>query len=430
MVRDAYPGTFDAEQVPKDDEVVVDRKHSLSTSKKDIAFYEGALRTAFSEARRVLRPGGIAIVVFASKTTASWEAVLAALVDAGFVITGSWPIDTEMAAKVAAIGQARLMSSVHLACRPREHSDGTLATGTVGDWRAVLAELPTRIHDWLPRLAREGVVGADAIFACLGPALEIFSRYARVEKVSGDVVRLREYLEHVWAAVSREALTMIFDGAETEGLESDARLTAMWLWTLAGAAGQGTEETSDGHDQDDSDEGEEHEPLAVPAADASRGFGLEFDAARKIAQGLGARLEELTNVVEVKGERARLLSVAERTRALFGNVEEVPTAGPPTKKKQLALFAEVEEASDSHDWGAVGAPKAGTTTLDRVHQAMVLFASGRGEAMKRFLVAEGFGRQTSFWKLAQSLSALYPTGTDEKRWVDGLLARKKGLGFG
>ena len=85
----------------------------------------------------------------------------------------------------------------------------------------------------MPRLAAEGVVGADAIFACLGPALEIFSRYSRVEKASGDEVTLKEYLEHVWAAVAKEALAMIFAGAETSGFEEDARLTAMWLWTLS-----------------------------------------------------------------------------------------------------------------------------------------------------------------------------------------------------
>ena len=84
----------------------------------------------------------------------------------------------------------------------------------------------------MPRLADEGVVGADAIFACLGPALEIFSRYTRVEKANGDIVSLKEYLEHVWAAVAKEATTMIFTGADTTGYEEDARLTAMWLWTL------------------------------------------------------------------------------------------------------------------------------------------------------------------------------------------------------
>jgi hypothetical protein len=96
----------------------------------------------------------------------------------------------------------------------------------------------------------------------------------------------------------------------------------------------------------------------------------------------------------------------------------------------MTLFAEVEEAAEAQGWGDVGAPKAGTTTLDRVHQAMLLFGSGRGEALKRFLVEEGVGKQAPFWKLAQSLSALYPSGSDEKRWVDGVLARKKGLGFG
>jgi hypothetical protein len=60
---------------------------------------------------------------------------------------------------------------------------------------------------------------------------------------------------------------------------------------------------------------------------------------------------------------------------------------------------------------------------------MILFAAGRSEAMKRFLVEDGAGRDQRFWRLAQALSALYPPQTEEKRWVDGVLARKKGLGF-
>jgi hypothetical protein len=59
---------------------------------------------------------------------------------------------------------------------------------------------------------------------------------------------------------------------------------------------------------------------------------------------------------------------------------------------------------------------------------MILFAAGRGEALKRFLVEDGAGRDGKFWRLAQALSALYPSGSDEKRWVDGVLARKKQLG--
>jgi hypothetical protein len=79
----------------------------------------------------------------------------------------------------------------------------------------------------MPRLADEGAVGADAIFACLGPALEIFSRYSRVETASGEVVPLREYLEQVWAAVAKEALAQVFKDPDIAGFEPDARLTAM-----------------------------------------------------------------------------------------------------------------------------------------------------------------------------------------------------------
>jgi len=60
---------------------------------------------------------------------------------------------------------------------------------------------------------------------------------------------------------------------------------------------------------------------------------------------------------------------------------------------------------------------------------MLLFGAGRSDALRRFLVDEGVGRDERLWRLAQALSALYPTHSEEKRWVDGVLARKKGLGL-
>ena len=101
----------------------------------------------------------------------------------------------------------------------------------------------------------------------------------------------------------------------------------------------------------------------------------------------------------------------------------------------MDLFAatEAEEIGDSRS-GRTSAfsiqPLAlAPTVLDRVHQSMILFAAGRSEALKRFLVEDAAGNDARFWTLAQALSALYPASTDEKRWVDGVLARKKGLGF-
>lgn len=428
-----HPDLFASSLTPKDEEAIWNpsRTYGPTGKAKDEAFYESQMAKALTEGRRITAPDGIGVVVFAHKSTAGWEAILSALLNAGWIATASWPIDTEMGGRVNAMGTASLASSIHIVCRPRETQDGSLAGEAVGDWREVLRELPVRIREWLPRLAQEGVVGADAIFACLGPALEVFSRYARVEKVSGERVELREYLEQVWAAVSREALTMIFDAADTSGLEADARVTAMWLWTIASSTAGSSSTTDEDapESRETASESDDDEKSGSGALQA--GFALEYDAARKIAQGLGARLEEMPHVVELKGDKARLLPAIERTKHLFGKAEPGPsTAKKAAKKKQMKLFGDLEEAAETQGWGEVGAPKAATTTLDRVHQAMLLFGSGRGEALKRFLVEEGVGKQGQFWKLAQSLSALYPSGSDEKRWVDGVLARKKGLGFG
>ena len=414
ILGNTHRDLFAAEATPKAAEIVVDRPHKLSESKKGIEFYERELALAFGEARRVVKPDGIGVVVFASKTTASWEAILQAMLTAGWIVTASWPIDSERGARLAAQGQARLGSSIHLVCRPRENPDGSLRDDNVGDWREVLAVLPERIHEWMPRLASEGVVGADAIFACLGPALEVFSQYSSVEKASGDEVGLTEYLEEVWAAVSREALGMVFKGADASGFEEDARLTAMWLWTL---------HTGRGGDQEDSDEGEANRSV--------RGYALEYDAARKIAQGLGAHLEELSHLVEVRGDTATLLSAAARTRHLFGDESQAAPRARRKGKSQMTLNfgEELEELEEqSRDWTSGASTRPGATVLDQLHQSMVLFGAGRGEALRRFLVEDGIGGNPLFWRLAQSLSALYPSGTDEKRWVDGVLARKKGLG--
>jgi adenine-specific DNA methylase len=428
-----HPALFSECLVAKDQEIVVDRPHELSNSKHDIAFYEAELTKAFADSRRVVRPDGIGVIVFASKSTASWEAILKAVVEAGWTITGSWPVDTEREARMAAQGQARLASSVHLVCRPRETPDGVVQN-EVGEWRDVLTDLPKRIHEWMPRLAQEGVVGADAIFACLGPALEIFSRYSRVEKASGEPATLREYLEYVWAAVSTEALSMIFEDADAAGLEPDARLTAMWLWTLGGGkAGTNGDGHSAGGDEEveeaDDEDSEEGGSKGAKAA----GYVLEFDAARKIAQGLGIHLEKSESIVEVKGDKARLLPVSERTQYLFGKDTEAATTGRGKKKakaKQKTLFEELDEAQIAEaGWGELKGPPPGSTVLDRLHQAMILFAAGRGELLKRFVTEDGVGTDARFWKLAQSFSALYPRGSDEKRWVDGVLARKKGLGL-
>jgi adenine-specific DNA methylase len=331
-----HPELFTEELTSKKLEVVQLAERNPLYSYKTKQNFEVLMTKSLAEGRRTVHADGIGVVVFAHKTTAAWETMLQAVIDAGWIIVASWPIDTDMGTRLRAMNSAALSSSVHLVCRPRENADDSIRDDEIGDWRDVLQELPGRIHDWMPRLAEEGVVGADAIFACLGPALEIFSRYSRVEKASGEVVTLKEYLEHVWAAVSKEALSSIIANADLSAFEPDARLTAMWLWTLSGKSAP--EESDDAEETDEDDE--------APKAKTGGGFSLEYDAARKIAQGLGAHLEDLRALVEIKGDQARLLPVSERTAHLFGKEQASAPESTGRKKKkseQLDLFAELTQ---------------------------------------------------------------------------------------
>lgn len=408
-------------------ECIVDKALGLTRS-----HYEESMAAVMMECRRIAKPGALGVVVFAHKSVSAWEAQLQAMLDANWTVTASWPIDTERSGRPRARDSAVLASSIHIVCRTREQN-----TDAIGDWRDVLIELPKRIHDWMPRLASDGVVGADAIFACLGPALEVFSRYSRVEDSDGNEIRLKTYLERVWAAVAKEAISVIFTGADAAGFEPDARLTAMWLWTLFSASSATSSKNDAAAEDDDTAEAEDDEDTPKPKTKVA-GFALEYDAARKIAQGLGADLEKLDSLVEIKGETARLLSVDERRKTLFGKVETPgaePSAKTAKKKGQLKLGfkadpnADEEPTSDTTFGVGAGPVQPGASVLDRVHQAMILFGANQSAALKRFLVEGQVGKDSRFWSLADHLSKLYPAASSEKRLVDGVLARKKGLGF-
>ena len=208
---------------PKAAEIVQDETKQVNGRPKNREWFEETMAKAFSEGRRVLNQNGIGCVVFAHKTTEGWEALLSGMIRDGWTITGSWPIATEMASRLRARDSAALATSIHLICRPRsEHAP-------VGDWADVLRELPARVGDWIERLQGEGIRGADLVFACIGPALEIFSRYSTVETAEGSRVHLPEYLEKVWEVVGRTALEQVLGTAEAKArnglagaLEEDA----------------------------------------------------------------------------------------------------------------------------------------------------------------------------------------------------------------
>ncbi len=405
---------------------------------KDQAFFEDGVRRAFAEGRRVLRDDGIGAVVFAHKTTEGWEALLSGMIRGGWTITASWPIATERPGRLRAQNSAALATSVHLVCRPRPDD------AVIGDWADILRELPKRVGNWMERLQHEGVRGADLVFACIGPALEIFSRHARVETAEGREVDLAEYLEKVWEVVGRSALEQVLGTAEAKArngaagaVEEDARLTALFLWTLQST----NSETVNGTSDDDQAEASSDEDDEDASASKVKGFTLVFDVVRRFAQPLGIDLPKWEGrVIETKQGVVRLLPIGERAKQLFGDdgahavatrlEHEATLGGNPL---QGLLFPDSNAAPTVRGRGRVSGKRADVdvsddrlagaldaTTLDRVHAAMLLQAGGRSNALRALLKAEQ-ERGSDFMRLANALSALYPKTSEEKRLLDAML---------
>ena len=253
---------------------------------------------------------------------------------------------------------------------------------------------------------------------------------AGVETPDGHEVTLPEYLERVWEVVGREALKQVLGTAEAQArngaagaLEEDARLTALFLWTI-----QSTAETADNGAVTVNDE--DH---GTPQARAS-GFTLPFDVARRFAQPLGIHLEEWeAKIISTEKGMVKLRPVTERAKELFGEsgadamADQIETNA--TASAQLSLFPETaltvrgrsnRRSNMTPTSGSELETQREATTLDRVHAAMLLQASGRTEALRNLLRTEQ-DRGLDFLRLANALSALYPRGSEEKRLLDGML---------
>ena len=154
------------------------------------AAYEEGMTRAFQRCREVLRNNGRLVVVFANKQPAAWETLAEALIRAGFVVGGSWPIQTEMINKVA--GGARLASSVWLVCKKRPPA-------RPGWDNTVLNEMRENITQQLHDFWDAGIRGPDFVWAATGPALEAFSKHPVVKKANdpNQLMTVSEFLREV-----------------------------------------------------------------------------------------------------------------------------------------------------------------------------------------------------------------------------------------
>ncbi|MEW6047566.1 MAG: DUF1156 domain-containing protein, partial [Bacillota bacterium] len=176
-----------------DGELVDDPSRFGGDASRSRQAYEEGMYRAFRRCYDTLAPGGSMVVVFAHKDPVAWETLVSSIIRAGFVVTASWPIQTEMNTRMRARESAALASSVWLVCRKRPE------TAPPGWDTRVLEAMRSRIYERLQAFWDAGIRGPDFVWAATGPALEAYSKYPLVKKANepNRLMSVSEFLHHV-----------------------------------------------------------------------------------------------------------------------------------------------------------------------------------------------------------------------------------------
>ncbi len=175
-----------------DGELIDDASRFAGDKARSKQNYEDGIARAFHACHAAMQPEGRLVVVFANKQPDAWETLVAALIRAGYVVCGSWPIQTEMGTRHRARDSAALSSSVWIVCKKR--------SATRPGWdNVVLGEMKSKINSQLHDFWDAGIRGPDFVWAATGPALEAFSKHPVVKKANDpdQLMSVSEFLREV-----------------------------------------------------------------------------------------------------------------------------------------------------------------------------------------------------------------------------------------
>ena len=223
-VGDLYPELFSTPLTPKKHEITEmagwdPRRYAY----KDKKFFEENLKKSFQEIYRVLKPNGIGIIVYAHKSTEGWETLINSLLDSGLIITGAWPLDTEMKARLRAQESAALASSIYIVARKMEREP-------TGFYNEVKAEMTAYLNAKLHRLWEEGLGGADFFIAAIGSAIEVFGKYEQVMDFEGEIIRADRLLDDVREIATDYAVRQILHNGFAGEISDLTRFYVLWRW--------------------------------------------------------------------------------------------------------------------------------------------------------------------------------------------------------
>ena len=184
-----FPELFRDHLTDKDNEAVANparfrgQKGARSLAERD---YQERMASIFAECRRTLKPDGLMTLMFTHKATGAWDALTKGLMDAGFAITASWPINTEAEGSMHIKDKAAAKSTIFLVCRPRDSyresaggqggSDSVIRETSTVYWEDVEPRVAGAVRKRVSEFQDAGITGVDLYLASFGPALEEFSR--------------------------------------------------------------------------------------------------------------------------------------------------------------------------------------------------------------------------------------------------------------
>ena len=168
-----FPNLFQRILTDKENEAVANpakfagQRRAGAMARQD---YQDRMALIFQECRRVLKPLGIMTVMFMHKSTGAWDALTKSIIEAGFYITASWPVNTEARGSMHIRDKAAAKSTILLACRPRQ------VNYDVSYWEDVEPKVREAVRSRIDEFEKIGMRGVDAYLSAFGPALEEFSR--------------------------------------------------------------------------------------------------------------------------------------------------------------------------------------------------------------------------------------------------------------
>ena len=232
--RDIYPDVFGRRLTNKTDEAVANPVRDGGAKEADHV-YEQRMSEIFAECRRVMKDDGVMTMMFTHKTTEAWETLTKALIQNGWIISSSFPVDSEADVSMHQKGMAAAASSIFLACRKRDMSDRAPAVWRGFGGTGVLQQLREVVRQSLADYDALHLNAVDEMVASYGCALKVLSENWPV--MDGDeLVTPTQAMREASTVVAQYQMTRLTKGRlSVEDMEPEAGIAL----TLFGIYGMG-----------------------------------------------------------------------------------------------------------------------------------------------------------------------------------------------